>query len=79
MIMSFHFLTYILCVCLYVQKLLLEEIPSPSFLHKSLAMTSECQGVKTHVSRDPGSSETVLQGHQDCHISWDTFVTGPTF
>ena len=42
-------------------------------------MTSECQGVKTHVSRDPGRSEMVLWGHQDCYTSWDTFVTSPTF
>ena len=42
-------------------------------------MTSECQGVKTHVSRDPGHSETVLRGHQDHYISWDTFVTSPSF
>ncbi len=49
------------------------------FLHKSLAVTSECQGVKTRVSRDPGRSKTVLRGHQDHYISWDTFVTSPTF
>src|SRR5258708_29391917 len=42
-------------------------------------MTSECQGVKTHVSRDPGRSETVLRGHKDHYISWDTFVTSPSF
>src|SRR5258708_3946193 len=56
-----------------------DSVPLLFFLHKSLAVTSECQGVKTHVSRNPGHSEMVLQGHQDHYICWDTFVTGPTF